>query len=152
MNPVITEINWINKLNKYRNVFALSTEKFKKFVIIQNEKKEVIKRVLIEQECGYQDYGIQELTNKLPNLESEEQSSSNRLEIKAKKMTEYKCMLASYNKNLNPTTTDICTVGYNNTKAMKTTTQNTDRLRDFFKLTKTELEIQYKKAVYIFII
>ncbi|CAG8665037.1 2773_t:CDS:2, partial [Gigaspora margarita] len=99
-------------------------------------------RVLIKQEYNYQDYSTQELTNKKPNLESEEQSSSKGLEMKAEEMTEYKCMPASYNKNSNPTTTDICTVGH----------QNTDCSEDCSKLTKTESEIQYKKAVHIFTI
>ncbi|CAG8833468.1 9253_t:CDS:2, partial [Gigaspora margarita] len=72
--PVTSEINWTNKLNEYKNVFALSTEEFKKFAITQNEKvsgkdkkiaqllktdaniEEVTKEVLIKQKCGYQDY------------------------------------------------------------------------------------------------
>ncbi|CAG8759969.1 45275_t:CDS:2 [Gigaspora margarita] len=109
MDPVISEINWTNKLNEYKNVFALSIEEFKKFAVIQNKKvfrkdkeiaqllktdanivlavttkqEEVTKEVLIKQECGCQDYSIQELTNKIPNLEAKEQNNSEGLEIKA---------------------------------------------------------------------
>ncbi|CAG8728966.1 41918_t:CDS:2, partial [Gigaspora margarita] len=74
--------------------------KFKKFAVIQNEKvsgkdkeivkllktnaniEEVTKEVLIKQECGCQDYSIQELINKIPNLEAEEQNNSKGLEMK----------------------------------------------------------------------
>ncbi|CAG8810117.1 39820_t:CDS:2 [Gigaspora margarita] len=108
MDPVTSEIDWVNKLNKYKNVFALSTEEFKKFAVIQNDKvsgndkeivqllktnanivlvvttkqKEVTNEVLIKRECGCQDYGIQELINKIPNLETKEQKNSEGLEIK----------------------------------------------------------------------
>ncbi|CAG8717062.1 1159_t:CDS:2 [Gigaspora margarita] len=134
MDPVISEINWTNKLNEYKNVFVLLTEEFKKFAITQNEKvsgkdkeiaqllktnanivcifrctielhnwldhlqvykhrtgkklavttkqEEVTKGILIKQECGYQDYGIQELTDKIPNLEAVEQNNSEGLEMK----------------------------------------------------------------------
>ncbi|CAG8513974.1 30221_t:CDS:2, partial [Gigaspora margarita] len=122
MDLVTSEIDWTNKLTEYKNVFALSTEEFKKFAITQNEKvsrkdkeiaqllktdanivykhrtgkrlavitkqKEVTKKVLIKQECGYQDYGIQELTNKIPNLEAEEQNNSKGLEMKAEEVIE----------------------------------------------------------------
>ncbi|CAG8780129.1 14202_t:CDS:2, partial [Gigaspora margarita] len=138
---------------------------FKKFAIIQNEKvsgkdKEIAQllktdtniRVLIEQECGYQNYDTQKLINKIPNLEHEEQSNSKRLEMKAEEITEYKCMPVSHNKNFNPITTNICTVKHINTKAMKTTTQNMDCSRDFSKLIITKSEIQYKKAVHTFMI
>ncbi|CAG8845194.1 1954_t:CDS:2, partial [Gigaspora margarita] len=101
MDLVTSEIDWTNKLNEYKNVFVLSTKKFKKFAVTQNEKvsgkdkeiaqllktdaniEEVIKKVLIKQECGYQDYGIQELTNKIPNLEAKEQNNSEGLKMKA---------------------------------------------------------------------
>ncbi|CAG8832088.1 15172_t:CDS:2, partial [Gigaspora margarita] len=109
IDPIISEIDWTNKLNEYKNVFALSTEEFKKFAVTQNEKvsgkdkeivqllktdanivlavttkqEEVTKKVLIKQEYGCQDYGIQELTNKIPNLEAEKQNNSKGLEIKA---------------------------------------------------------------------
>ncbi|CAG8514257.1 21836_t:CDS:2 [Gigaspora margarita] len=126
MDLVATKIDWTNKLNEYKNVFALLTKEFKKFAITQNEKvsgkdKEIAQllktdtnivsyqEVLIEQECGYQNYGIQELINKTPNLASEEQSNSKRLEMKAKEITEYKYILASHNKNSNSTITNNCT-------------------------------------------
>ncbi|CAG8473166.1 3769_t:CDS:2 [Gigaspora margarita] len=139
MDPVTSEIDWTNKLNEYKNIFALSTEEFKKFAIIQNEKvsgkdkeiaqllktdaniEEVIKEVLIKQECGYQDYSIQELTNKIPNLEAKEQNNSEGLEMKAEEVIEYKYTPASYNKNSNLTITNNCMVEHINTKATKTT-------------------------------
>ncbi|CAG8758818.1 933_t:CDS:2, partial [Gigaspora margarita] len=136
---------------------------FKKFAITQNKKvsgkdkeiaqllknntnilaiitkqKEVIKEVLIEQKYSYQDYGTQELINKMPNLASKEQSNSKRLETKAKEITEYKYMLASYNKNSNSTITNNYIVGYININAMKITTQNMDCSKVFSKLTKTD--------------
>ncbi|CAG8731359.1 7153_t:CDS:2, partial [Gigaspora rosea] len=38
MNAGLLEIDWTHKLNEYRNVFALSTEEFKKFAASQDEK------------------------------------------------------------------------------------------------------------------
>ncbi|CAG8832496.1 5285_t:CDS:2, partial [Gigaspora margarita] len=86
-------------------MFKEELEEFKKFGITQNEKvsgkdKEIaqllktdanikeVTKVLIEQECGCQNYGTQELINKIPNLKSEEQNNSKRLEIKAEEITE----------------------------------------------------------------
>ncbi|CAG8796050.1 42545_t:CDS:2, partial [Gigaspora margarita] len=74
--------------------------------------------------CGCQDYDTQELINKIPNHESEEQSNSKRLEIKAEKMTEYKYMLASYNKNSNTTITNNCIKETEQAKAQSTSLQN----------------------------
>ncbi|CAG8504484.1 44674_t:CDS:2 [Gigaspora margarita] len=142
MDPVTSEIDWTNKLNKYKNVFALSIEEFKKFAIIQNKKvsgkdkeiaqllktdtnivlavttkqEEVTKEVLIKQERGCQDY--------------------------AEEVIEYKYISASHNKNSNLIIINNCMVGHINTKATKTTTQNMDCSKVFSELTKTESKIQ----------
>ncbi|CAG8472236.1 7094_t:CDS:2, partial [Gigaspora rosea] len=126
--PGTSEIDWTNKLNEYRNVFTLLTEEFKKFAVSQNEKvsekdkeiaqllktdtsiNEVAKEMLIEQECGCQDYGIMEITNKMSNLELKKQSYIQKLEIKIEEKTKYELLSSSTNKNSNPTTINICTV------------------------------------------
>ncbi|CAG8770656.1 12024_t:CDS:2, partial [Gigaspora rosea] len=138
MDPGATEIDWTNKLNKYKDKFALSTEDFKKFAITQDDKvsgkdkeivqllktdasivcifrrtielhnwlqlrvhkhrsakrlaltteqNEVAKEMLIEQECGCQDYGLMEITNKMSNLELEKQSRIQKLEKKIEEKT-----------------------------------------------------------------
>ncbi|CAG8798697.1 23553_t:CDS:2 [Gigaspora margarita] len=94
IDPVTSEIDWTNKLNEYKNVFALSTEEFKKFAVIQNEKvsgkdKEIAQ--LLKTDANIKktsNYGIQELTNKIPNLEAKEHNSSEETEMKAEKMIE----------------------------------------------------------------
>ncbi|CAG8649983.1 15204_t:CDS:2 [Gigaspora rosea] len=112
-----TEINWTNKLNEYKNVFALSTEDFKKFAITQDDKvskkdkeiaqllktnasiNEVAKEMLIEQEFGCQDYSLMKITNKMSNLELEKQSRIQKLEKKIEEKTEHESLPSSTNNN-----------------------------------------------------
>ncbi|CAG8757171.1 15962_t:CDS:2 [Gigaspora margarita] len=82
MDPVTSKIDWTNKLNEYKNVFAFSTEEFKKFAITQNEKvsrkdKEIAQ--LLKTDANI----TSELTDKLLNLEAIEQNNSEGLEMKA---------------------------------------------------------------------
>ncbi|CAG8849438.1 23829_t:CDS:1, partial [Gigaspora margarita] len=77
--PTIELHNWLDHLQVYKHQTG-------KRLAVTTKQKEVIKEVLIKQECGFQDYGIQELTNKIPNLEAEEQNNSKGLKIKAKEV------------------------------------------------------------------
>ncbi|CAG8486649.1 6468_t:CDS:2 [Gigaspora rosea] len=180
MDPGVPEIDWTNKLNEYRDVFALSTEKFKKFAITQDDKvctielhdwldhlqvykhrfaekltltteqNEVAKEMIIEQECGSQDYGLIEIINKISNLELKKQSRIQKLETNIEEKTEHELLSSSADNNSNPISTNMCTVQTSNTVAKKTTIQNLDCSKDASKLANPEVETQHKNTVHIF--
>ncbi|CAG8489837.1 21220_t:CDS:1 [Gigaspora rosea] len=202
MDLGMPEIDWTNKLNEYRDVFALSTEEFKKFAITQDEKvsgkdreiaqllktdasivcifrytielhnwldhlrvykhrsaerltltteqNEVAKEMLIEQEYGYQDYGLIEITNKMSNPEFEKQSRIQKLETKIEEKPEHDLLSFPANKNSNPTSINMCTVQTSDIVAKKTTIQNLNCLKDASKLAKPEVKTQHKNTVHTF--
>ncbi|CAG8776628.1 18734_t:CDS:1, partial [Gigaspora margarita] len=54
--------NWLDHLQVYKH-------RTRKRLAVTTKQEEVTKGVLIKQEYGYQDYSIQELTDKILNLE-----------------------------------------------------------------------------------
>ncbi|CAG8450447.1 7036_t:CDS:2 [Gigaspora rosea] len=170
MDPEATEIDWTNKLNEYKDVFALSTEDFKKFtdasivcifrrtielhnwldqlrvhkhriakrLALTTEQNEAAKEMLIEQECGCQDYGLMEITNKMSNLELEKQSRIQKLEKKIEEKTEHESLPFSTNNNSNPISINMGIVQTSDTVAKKITIQNLDCSKDVPELTKSE--------------
>ncbi|CAG8516265.1 19620_t:CDS:2, partial [Gigaspora margarita] len=71
--------NWLDHLQVYKY-------RTRKKLAVTTKQEEVTKEVLIKQEYGYQNYSIQELTNKIPNLEAEEQNNSEGSEMKAEEV------------------------------------------------------------------